>query len=102
MTYELAKKLRDAGFPSPDPRQPDGNLEFKGDWYDHEHSLTYAPTHSELIEALGEDLESLYRHERGTWNPNTRCNHEQGRHKLYAVADSPRDALALLWLKLHE
>ncbi len=54
MNYELAKKLKDAGF----PQEGDGSVR----WTDQEPNLgipVYQPTLSELIEACGDKFEFM-------------------------------------------
>jgi hypothetical protein len=97
ITYELAKKLKEAGFPQ------GGN----GGWQlqDTDNERFYSPTLSELIEACGDRfswLESYKDNETtigkirwgaygfgdGEWNPE-------------GFGNSPEEAVANLWLKLN-
>ncbi len=55
MNYELAKQLKDAGFP-----QPEGKLSIKHRGIFFQDG--YFPTLEELIEACGEDFENLEAH----------------------------------------
>jgi hypothetical protein len=58
MTYELAKQLKDAGFPQ------NISSHAEGSWTDDLSTMdetVYFPTLSELIEACGEDFNDLLR-----------------------------------------
>lgn len=111
MNYELAKKLKDAGFPQninlgtryydeadllDDPSlgsllntMPLGNQEVEG-WLK-------VPTLEELIEACGKDFRSL----RLTLLPSTQW-HCTGVEVLKTFhAPTPLEAVANLWLELH-
>lgn len=65
MTYELAKKLKDAGFPQKtegDYIAPDGEVIYSGDWdeYNTEDCVSL-PSLSELIEACPKEVVSANR-----------------------------------------
>ncbi len=102
MIHELAKQLRDAGFP---------NAKFEGSW---------TPTLSELIEACGEDkflaLE-LTCPSKGLWHASTkthecdcrRCKRMLAENPEYLavnweIADgkTPEEAVAKLWLAINK
>lgn len=61
INYELAKKLKDAGFPQKDICGHCGYLNI--DYTD----VAFIPTLSELIEACGEDLKTLYKFTDDIW-----------------------------------
>lgn len=95
MTYELAKKLKDAGFP----------IKGKDEWF--------FPDLSELIEACGE-IELILRNaswnrirnwecwKGGEWKQETE-NKTGGREmKFFQCASTPEEAVALLWLELNK
>lgn len=100
ISYELAKKLKDAGFPQK------GKGEFLESLNDEcdvcGFHVAYIPTLSELIEALGKDLYSI----QFTANiPGTTC------YVLSSVSlnkgpvfssNSPEESVALLWLALNK
>ena len=93
MNYELAKKLKDAGFPFKDNS--------------HSPAFTIRPTLSELIEACGDDFGALERKQIGNsevnWFVYQNLPNEFG-VKVQVVYDakSPTEAVANLYLKLHE
>ena len=93
MTYELCKKLKEAGFPQQVScnHHAAQNCSCYEDW---------RPTLSELIEACGERFKSLWRHTGGTWTaeygtrriaPRRRCD-----------GSTPEEAVACLWLALNK
>lgn len=99
ISYELAKQIKDAGFPlkkvgcheCDEGRQRlDGNRE-----------TLYAPTLSELIEACGEGFMRLGR-------ANEPFNNDelwQGVGyfmKIYTLGSTPEEAVAKLWLELNK
>lgn len=106
MTYELAKQLKDAGFPEPERvviNQNNSKLSSKLEPLGEYKPFIHQPTLSELIEACGDKFDSLYRYvesegERYVW----------GAHKVGATgADdiieekTPEAAVAKLWLALN-
>lgn len=90
MTCEMAKQLRDAGFPMPNGiavRQLSENA------YD------YGPTLSDLIAAFGSGFDQLRRETSPLGVEGWRASIS---NKLMTVlGSSPEEALALLWLCLH-
>lgn len=83
MTYELAKQLKDAGFPQKGMITPE--------------DMAYSPTLSELIEACGEKFEMLSRF--------NGCKPEfqweaTGLLEGVEMGKSPEEAVAKLWLEL--
>jgi len=127
MNYELAKRLKDTGFPQ----------EFKlGSWCCESHGddayekkcqcygdlLVYAPTLSELIEACGEKFKQLNYHKMkrksgyglchtpdegivdmnvvGQWTARARLGKEHENHKK-RWGHTPEEAVANLWLALN-
>lgn len=93
MKYELAKELKDAGFPGSESwgfkETPDGS-----------QRAYFSPTLSELIEACGGGLYMLRRNIDGTWL----CT---GADQAVTPAISlegrtPEDAVARLWLALNK
>ena len=108
MNYELAKKLKDAGFPMPLSAIDERVREAFG-----ENGKVYLfPTLSELIEACGKDFDSLEYVKQGTEEPsNTFWLEEQGRWIATAsdedgntmediASKTPEEAVANLWLAL--
>ena len=103
MTYELAKELKDAGFPQP-------ALDFKGEFLFSEYgepldTQAYAPILSELIEACGTNFGGLVRLSDGTWNaatPVVDTGMSYGNPSTEVEGSTPEDAVARLWLALNE
>ena len=100
MTYELAKKLRDAGF-----KQEGLGFLMNGNVYAPGFSeLTsdlYYPTLSELIEACGHYFYQLTKEDDGSWT----CASINGYPKSgFGVTNSstPEEAVANLWLALND
>ena len=108
MTYELAKKLQDAGYKlkriaptmcvGPWPildMNPSGSQEIGAQHF-------YAPTLEELIEACGEKFVMLVRHDDGSgW---TACKHgdDLWDSKKHSEGSTPTEAVANLWLTLNK
>jgi hypothetical protein len=103
MTYNLAKKLKDAGFPLNPKRDWD-----KSDWFwlpidkmtKDDREKCYIPTLSELIKACGEKFDSLGlgKTEPKHWivkSRNMDININIGGNK------TPEEAVANLWLELN-
>jgi hypothetical protein len=91
ITYELAKKLKDAGFPQSElasAQQKAG--------YDY----VSMPTLSTLIEACGENFGALGR-EPNRW---LACGYvsERGEWKNVHAGESPEEAVARLWLSINQ
>lgn len=94
MTYELAQKLKDAGFPL-----------FKG------HEYAYLPTLTELIEACGEEFGTLELcscmpapHDHACiWDARPKDDRIAGEYvdKWTGRGDTPEEAVANLWLALN-
>ena len=100
MQYELAKKLKDAGFPQADPNRAlnVGTFQYVGDNSDKE-TLCYIPTLSELIEACGHYFYQLTKEDDGSWT----CASINGYPKSgFGVTNSPtpEEAVANLWMAL--
>lgn len=104
ITYELALKLKESGFPQT------GNGITPQAWIcNQDHSkkellAVYIPTLSELIKACGEELEDLRRDGHG-WVAINGLNWERKFDKdmtLYESGSSPEEAVANLWLALNK
>jgi hypothetical protein len=106
MTYELARKLKEAGFPqrhdddnwppkkylAPDKKIIDGKPEPT-----FSKELVYVPTSDELIEELGDNLESMIRRGNGTgddWEVRSKTDRYN--------ASSLIEALAELYCAIHK
>lgn len=125
MNYELAKELKDAGFPQGVKEQvrdcfyfgEDGELRM-WPWGDKEPELTgftKSPSLSELIEACGEGFDDLWgpyhneEHKRtGYWRANGFMLREDWKHHSdphthpAALGSTPEEAVARLWLALNK
>lgn len=91
MNFELAKKLKDAGFPVKE--ELDG---FQGaTWFT-------IPTLEELIEACGNDFVTLDKEEKvwEAWGKYYCCD-EHGEGRKNERGSTPLIAVANLWLALH-
>ena len=109
ISYELAKQLKDAGFPQT------GHGLFWIDGYNvaqwlsrpQDHFIrAYVPTLSELIEACGEKFVSLYKDGDG-WRAHGKAPLEADCHDDDCCGDletgmSAEEALAHLWLALNK
>lgn len=89
MEYELAKKLKDAGFPQVQPHSA------------HEdYKDCTKPTLSELIESLpiqeSTKFRLIYKH--GEWQA---CIYDTKRHHIYKNGKTPEEAVAMLYLELN-
>lgn len=110
ISYDLAKKLKDAGFPENLFRLKscpcmDMTVEKDGTWAcgHSKDELVSVPTLSELIEACGEDFGSI----RKIWDHYTEaflywfaeCTNEKG---ICCEGSTPEEAVANLWLALSQ
>ncbi len=102
ITYELAKQLKEAGF----PQEGKGLFLSKVTIYGSKPSivnnpeLAYAPTLPELIEACGDMFGALILSKKG-W---IALNNEENYLIEYQnrATKTPEEAIAKLWLKLNE
>lgn len=103
ITYELAKQLKDAGF----PQSGRGNL-IKANWIDME--IAYKPTLEELIEACGNGF-ILFKAEKEWCSAILRngiqevaydSNYIDEKYDHFNVGQTPSIAVALLWLELNK
>lgn len=88
MNYELAKKLKEAGF----PKQLTKGLYFPND--------VYLPTLSELIEACGEGFHNLEKF-KIKWMANG-CKYPDENNTYLVEGSTPEEAVANLWLVLNK
>lgn len=104
MNYELAKQLKDAGFPHHWCSEDDCSCLVNGD---STKGTACFPTLEELIEACGKRFSILHMRHRGAsaawgnhkWHAAAEPTSEDSNH---VFADSPTEAVALLWLALNE
>ena len=103
MNYELAKQLKDAGFPL---RKPGGErVYFEIIDEGGETRIFIYPTLSELIEACGSRFGILERDkETGAWYcvSDVDTDGKTTAEASYAAATSPEEAVATLWLALNK
>ena len=99
MTYDLAEKLREAGFPNIEIRGGDGKLPCGADSCFHNHDRI--PTLSELIEACGDGFVTLadFGINEGTNIRWRVCGKDNIGNCSGAT---PEEAVCLLYLKLNE
>lgn len=96
MDYELAKELKDAGFPQRNTRI----CNLIEDEIHVVETEFYFPTLSELIEACGENFGVLVQMLR----PETHwlaCDNEREFAKFQVRGNLPEEAVARLWLELN-
>lgn len=104
--YELAQELKDAGFPLQE-------CTLKGCYYsggslDEDGKNYHYPTLSELIEACGDEFESLYKLEGGT--RSVKGNDVIGGYECmprkescgWSWGSTPEEAVAKLWLAINK
>lgn len=90
MNYDLAKELKETGFPIPK------GTDEEWDSYDRMH-----PTLSELIEACGECFVVLKAvHDMNQWIASDAL-YDSGKLGLIGIGSSPESAVANLWLVLN-
>lgn len=94
MTYELAKKLKDLGFPQYYEKKPRMAF-FSGDDNKSGEDI-YSPDLSELIEACGDKFFELQRDTDGGW-----CAHDHESPVCSTSGLTPEEAVANLWLALN-
>ena len=96
MTYELAKKLRQVGFPFKECELE--TCTYIGDSLDESGKNYHYPTLSELIEACGEKFGYLDKSKLG-WIAGD--NESKGVPYMKFV-ETPEEAVANLWLELNK
>lgn len=98
MNYELAKKLKDAGFKQ---GGDGGRIHADGcNWKDFPCAQPYTPTLSELIEAcvgIGRNFNMSYKIEKGTWRATSYYD-----KTIQGNGSTPEEAVANLWLALNK
>lgn len=114
MNYELAKELKDAGYPQKgllfsSLYPPELDLSKEEISYNvelREHYMCHSPTLSELIEACGNDLSHLSQRpgypEGGKWWAVTHSKFDENGNNFEECGSSPEEAVARLWLALNK
>lgn len=106
--YELAKQLKDTGFPFERGETEDQRKSDRLRFYDSEGKQFFLPTLSELIEACGERFSEI---EKDYWEDGVgivkgwRCwatQVEEGVMPLTGTGQTPEEAVAKLWLELNK
>lgn len=97
MNYELAKKLKDGGFPQEVEYGEVYNDKSRGDGTIENGFFIRKPTLSELIEACGDKFHELVREWDGQFTCRTDYMDMQGTY-----GSTPEEAVANLWLKLNK
>ena len=92
MNYELAKELKDAGFPQEEQNE---SMNIGEGTY---NGMARFPILSELIEACGDNFESLSKQVEG-WVA-TSIRYPYIINISFMAVDSPEEAVARLWLRL--
>jgi hypothetical protein len=101
MTYELAKELKDAGFPFKTTNFG-ANEHIKHAFFlDEPYGLGYIPpTLSELIEACGDGFKKLWRHSNGKWTAHSGTKTQA--NSFQKGGETAETAVAKLWLALNK
>ena len=100
MNYELAKKLKDVGFPQKDISVIVGNEDsFVADPF-HLNEYFYVPSLSELIEACGNEFSRLTRN-KDLMGIFWRAVSSSGIYSSI-ISNTPEEAVANLWLELNK
>ena len=97
MNYELAKELKDAGFPLPE--YPETIIGTRGSEPLKLKGIIQEPTLSELIEACGEafgSITKMFKPDDGLFRAVSYSG------KIIKTGRTPEEAVARLWLKLNE
>lgn len=104
--YELAKSLKDAGFPQTKPYEL-WCLNCKK-WRDircfdamHEKEKIKLPTLEELIFAVGDKFLGVLRHDDGSGWTALKSGDQLFDNKKHSEGSTPSEAVAHLWLTLH-
>ncbi len=100
MNYELAKELKEAGF----PQKRAGTFYNPEDSIDGSFQRCYAPDLEELLEACGEKFGGLVRLQNGRWNaatPVLDTGMSYGNPATEIEEADPISAVAKLWLALN-
>jgi hypothetical protein len=103
MNSELAKQLRDAGFPI--KPYPQWGIKMDGPMGEVEYRERYVPTLSELIEACGDDFDGLFQSKgrQNSWRATASRYEDSGAGNSWQTPFylTPEEAVAKLWLSLH-
>lgn len=95
INYELAKQLKEAGFPQKTEGQFVMMIDKNGYEGKIQRDVVYTPSLSELIEACGDKFERLMRVTKTIWS----VTDTRGFRYDYST---PEEAVAKLWLELNK
>ena len=95
MTYELAKQLKDAGFPQKEKLTGD-IIALNGIEYPD------FPTLSELIDECGDGFSQLHKWDDGDWAAFSESNWGNAPDGKECIGETPTEAVAKLWLELNK
>ena len=105
MNYELAKELKDAGFPQRENQEGVTNYiccATGSEMHDRCSTCPYAPTLEELIEACGKDFHGLWNGgTEGRWDSWSADSWLDGQRNNEEYGTTPTEAVARLWLVLN-
>lgn len=105
MNYELAKQLKDAGFPKIILVCDNTDIEHmcRADMNDCVMGSLNNPTLSELIEACGDKFWSLFRTNNalGNWEATDK-NNNGWINNIRVFGNTPEESVAQLWLSLNK
>lgn len=99
MNYELAKQLKDAGFPQHDTRAVSINI-LNGGLSDSSIEIVDYPPVGELIEACGDGFESLHKDPSGRFGPWYVQSYKKIGMRI--GGNTPEEAVTMLWLALND
>jgi len=104
MNYELALKLKEAGFPQKSSQK--SRLEEAG--FVTLSDSVYIPSLSELIEACGDGFDGLLKRENGLWEAGITggaigyCYVDDNSSSIFGTGSTPEEAVAHLYLALNQ
>jgi len=99
MNYELAKKLKDAGFPQSKQWGEITDIDNKVVGFVDKYGNKIVPTLEELIDACGDDFIKLHKDMTGfvaLGDPDNGYSHKE------TVGKTPTEAVAMLYLELNK
>ncbi len=92
MNYELARKLKKAGYPQTGRAMNIYGKKYKGTFAEYRKPLL-----SELIRACGDEIEAIERSGDGNWHAKM-----TGSNLMFPPGSTPEEAVANLWLELNK
>ena len=115
ISYELALKLKETGFPQEPEKYGVGSFywkrkncwgftdvaEYNNEEIEYQKRCYKIPTLSELIEACGDGFRELYKSEK-IWFALYFPVNDDGNKLRFEIGQTPEEAVAKLWLKLNK